>query len=213
MTVDLTTHYGPLTLRSPIAVGACPLMAKEQLRRASEDAGAGLIVLPSLFEEQVLKWNQRDPNETLPPSPLKDSDEEASFGHDAWTYLSFVNQASALSEIPVLASINGSQVDHWVDFACELEEVGASGIELNVYHPPSTKPTDPRELENSIVDAVTKIREAVLVPVFVKLSRHYTSVPHLARRMLGQASGLVLFGRAPDIDICLDDCGCANNGV
>lgn len=166
-----------------------------------ESSGAGAIVLPSLFEEQVIAWNE---NRHRVDEPPPHADLETGFGHDAWTYLSFVNRSSVQSGIPVLASINGNRADKWIDFACELEEAGASGIELNLYHSPMQECSDPRELENRVIDSVSAIRDAVMIPVFVKLCRHYTSVPDLVRRLKGRASGVVLFGRQPDLEICLD---------
>ncbi|TWT87788.1 beta/alpha barrel domain-containing protein [Stieleria varia] len=205
MSADLTTHYGGLTLRSPVVVGACPLMANEPLRSECIAAGAGAIVLPSLFEEQVSRFNDHRNLDNPPPiSPISEVDEQ-SFGHDAWTYLSFVNRCSVVSAVPVIASINGSHAETWVGFASELEEAGAAAIELNVYHSPQEDFADPRLMEDKVVDAVTAIRKAVLIPVFVKLCRQYTSVPYLVKRLVGQANGVVMFGRQPDVDICLDE--------
>ena len=212
MTLDLTTNYGRLAIRTPIVVGACPQMAYERSRMEAEASGAGAIVLPSLFEEQVVRWNEyKDLSDPEPPLEDQSLQDESLFGHDPWTYLSFVNRCSVNSSIPVLASINGSNARAWTRFACELEEVGANGIELNVYHPPAEEFDDPRELEDNLVNAITEIRKAVLIPVYVKLCRQYTSVPHVVSRLAGIADGVVMFGREPDLDICTSEISVRNH--
>ena len=212
MSLDLTTNYGGLTLRNPIVVGACPMMASERARMEVEAAGAAAIVLPSLYEEQVVRWNEyRKLPDPDPPGEDQSLRDETRFGHDPWTYLSFVNRCSVNSRIPVLASINGSCVENWTRFACELELAGAHGIELNIYHRPAEEIADPRELEDNLVDAVTEIRKAVLIPVFAKLSRQYTSVPHIVSRLSGIADGVVMFGREPDLNICTSEIAVKNH--
>jgi dihydroorotate dehydrogenase (fumarate) len=205
MTIDLTTNYGGLNLTTPIVVGACPLTADERVRASIESAGAGAIVLPSLFDEQVVVWNkssdkrhsERSESEpsTKMPDPIWQSGE---------AYLSFVNRASTLSSIPIIASLNGHNADQWIDFADELEEAGAAGIELNIHHGPASQFRDSREIESLVVHAVSEINASVTIPIFVKLSNEYTSISHLARELQSGIQGLVLFGRRPNVDIDLD---------
>ncbi len=208
MSIDLTTDYGGLKLNSPVVVGACPLTAEEQSHGAIAAAGAGAIVLPSLFQEQVLLWNERvghpfteHDQKLLARSKRVPSDAS---GHNAETYLALVNRASVQSSIPIIASLNGESGGNWLDFAGELQEAGAAAIEFNVHHPPPNEYAGPRELEDAIVNLVAEIDAAITIPLFVKLDRYYTSPSHLAHRLLSGAQGLVLFGRAPDVDICLD---------
>ncbi|MGV3486456.1 MAG: dihydroorotate dehydrogenase [Planctomycetaceae bacterium] len=208
MSIDLTTHYGRLKLVSPIIVGACPLTGDEQMRAAMEAAGAGALVLPSLFQEQVILWNEQNGVE------LTENDRRVAkrskqthldrYCEDAATYLSVVNRASVLSSIPIIASLNGECGGNWLDFAGELQEAGASAIELNVHASPPREFTGPRDLEDTMVHLISTIGKSITVPVYLKLSRELTSPSHLAHRLLSGADGLVLFGRSPDVDISLD---------
>ena len=208
MTIDLTTHYGGLELVSPIVVGACPLTANEQTRSVIESSGAGAIVLPSLFEEQVIRWckrtgrtlSQRD-RDLLKSAKRMGADTANS---NAEAYLSAVNRASTQLSIPVIASLNGYAGSGWIDFAAELQEAGARGIELNIHHPPPSEYDGPREVEDALVDTVRGVDAEITIPLFVKLGHDYTSMPHLARRLMSGVQGLVLHGRSPDVDICLD---------
>ena len=208
MAFDLTTHYGGLKLRSPLVVGACPLTAQEQTRLAIESAGAGAVVLPSLFEEQVILWNERNGytlsqrDQQLLERSRRMGVEQSHAGAD--TYLAMVKQATARSSIPIIASLNGESVGNWPAFAKELQQAGAAAIELNVHHAPPRDFSGPRDAEDRVVELVAKIDSVIEIPLFLKLGRDYTSLSHLALRLLSGAQGLVLYGRTPDIDICLD---------
>lgn len=206
MTIDLTTNYGGLVLRSPVVVGACPLMAEDSIRIAVETAGAGAIVLPSLFNEHVTIRNQRGAAHQIEAAESKiDTTVGEPIWHDAEAYLSFVNRASTHSTIPIIASLNGHTAGRWVDYADELEEAGAAGIELSIHHGPVREYDDPRAIEQLIIDAVREINASISIPLFVKLSHQYTSISHLARELQSGTQGMVLFGRRPNVDISLDD--------
>jgi len=206
MTIDLTTNYGGLVLRSPVIAGACPLMAQDPIRMAVETAGAGAIVLPSLFDEHVTVWDQRNPASRI--GEVK-SHMHTTVGEPIWqdadSYLSFVNRASTHSTIPIIASLNGHTAERWIDYADELEEAGAAGIELNIHHGPVREYDDPRAIEQLIIDAVREVNASITIPLFVKLSHQYTSISHLARELQSGTQGMVLFGRRPNVDISLDD--------
>ncbi len=211
MSLDLTAKYGNLTLKSPVIVGACPLTAEELIRVAMVSAGAGAIVLPSLFEEQVILWNDRAGHNATSLSPHDESvlararrmrvDTACA---DAESYLRLVERASSQVAIPVIASLNGECAGNWLDFAEELQAAGADAIELYIRNPLPSEYADPRDVEDSIVDTATKFHEKTTIPLFLKLDRSFTSLSHLARRLLPNVQGLVLFGRSPVIDIGLD---------
>ncbi|TWT51245.1 Dihydroorotate dehydrogenase B (NAD(+)), catalytic subunit [Rubripirellula amarantea] len=208
MSLNLTTHYGGLCLRSPIIVGACPLTADEQTRRSFEEAGAGAIVLPSLFEEQVVRWAIKTDRPVSQRERELLNRSNRYYVHTACQsaecYLALVNRAATYSTIPVIASLNGYTDSGWLDFAGELEEAGAAAIELNVHHGPVSDYTGAIDLENSVVDAISEIKQSITVPLFIKLERGGLSIPHLARRICSGADGLVMYGRQPNVDICLD---------
>lgn len=208
MNFDLTTHYGGLRLRSPIIVGACPLTAQGQTRLALETAGAGAIVLPSLFEEQVLAWNERNGQPLTRREKQRVARSEGipvdAPCHTAESYLAMVTSASDRFPIPIIASLNGESDGNWLGFAGQLEKAGAAAIELNVHPSPPGEYSGPREMEDRIVELASTIGKATRIPLFLKLGRDYTSLCHLSRRLLSGAQGLVLYGRTPDVDICLD---------
>ena len=209
MSISISVNYGGLVLRSPIVVGACPLTENEQSRFAMESAGAGAIVLPSLFEEHVIRWSQKfgrplSPREQDLLECAGKHSVRSDIGSDAETYLSLVNRAGAQQSIPVIASLNGYTAGGWADFAGELQEAGAGGVELNIHHPSTRDYDGPRALEDEMLEMIQDVNAAISIPLFVKLGRNFTSMPHLARRLLSGVQGLVMHGRSPDVDICLD---------
>lgn len=208
MSAYLHANFGGLPLTSPLIVGASPMSISEHTRHAMQDAGAGAIVLPSLFEEQVVEWSLKvgRPVTELERSILARSERTKPNWAcpNADSYLALVNRSSMLHEIPIIASMNGFTAGGWTDFAGELQEAGAAAIELNVHHGPIGDFESGAQVETTILDTVRDINAAIRIPLFVKLDRNFTSIPHLARQLLSGASGLVLYGHAPTTDICLD---------
>ncbi|QDT02098.1 Dihydroorotate dehydrogenase B (NAD(+)), catalytic subunit [Rubripirellula lacrimiformis] len=208
MPFQLNTNFGGLRLASPVIVGACPMSMNEHTRLAMQNAGAGAIVLPSLFEEQVIPWSLKigrpvtDHEKTIMANSQRTKHNWAC--PDADSYLALVNRASTLQDIPIIASLNGFTAGGWMDFAGELQAAGAAAIELNVHHGRAEDYESSGEIEATIRDAVRDINAAIQIPLFVKVSRNFTSIPHVARQLLSGASGLVLHGRAPTVDLCLD---------
>lgn len=208
MNLNLSVCYGGLFLDSPVVVGACPMTTDDQTRTNLEIAGAGAIVLPSIFEEQVIAWTQK----LGQPTTERDRELVARSKRldiraacpDADTYLALVNRASSLQNIPIIASMNGFTHSGWLDFAGELQAAGAAGIELNVHGATHDYRQNPQQIEDSIVDAFAELKQSISVPLFVKLQPAGISIPHLARRSCSGADGFVLYGRSPATDICLD---------
>ena len=209
MSVNLGTDYLGIHLASPIVASASPLTGQIETLQRLEAAGVAAVVLPSLFEEEIVaeafeahKFRNlevsgfAEANSYLPAVPDMPTDVDR--------YLSFVAHATQELSIPVIASLNGFSRGGWVRYATELVEAGASAIELNVY----LMATDPAEtgasVEERIVDLVYSVCNAVPVPVAVKLSPFFSALGNLADSMVGAgAKGLVLFNRfyQPDIDI------------
>lgn len=209
MTVDLSTSYLGLSLRGPIVASASPLTGNLDSLRALEEAGIAAVVLPSLFEEQI-EHEQIDLHELLEHQTHSIGEaltwfpelEDYNTGPDR--YLEHLAAAKAALEVPVIASLNGVSAGGWVRYARLCEEAGADALELNVY----AVETDPRhsaaEVEERTLALVAQVREAVSIPLAVKVGPFYSAFAHMAQRLAeAGADGLVLFNRflQPDIDL------------
>jgi len=177
--------------------------------RRLEAAGAGAIVLPSLFEEQITR-DALDLDMTL-ESGAESFPEALSYFPEATEYVTVPDQyldhlqaAKGASGVPVIASLNGSSRGGWVQWAHRLQEAGADALELNVYTVAADPGMSGRTVEDRVVELVESVREAVRIPLAVKLGPFYSSMPEMARRVVeAGADGLVLFNRfyQPDFDL------------
>jgi dihydroorotate dehydrogenase (fumarate) len=207
--IDFSTTYLGLPLKNPIVASASPLSRKAEHVKRLEEAGVAAVVMYSLFEEQIIH-ESLELDHYL--SQGADSSSEAS------SYLPDVGPYSLLPEryldnlrdlkknasIPIIASLNGVSNGGWVRYARLMEDAGADALELNLYYLVTNPRVSAEELENAQVELVTEVRSSIKIPLAVKLSPFYTSLPQFARRIVGAgADGLVLFNRfyQPDLDI------------
>lgn len=206
---DLSTSYLGLDLRSPLVASPSPATRTVDSLLALEGAGVGAVVLPSLFEEEVeaeeLTFDRRlsagagTQGEASGYFPDLDLDHLALDRH-----LRLVEEASSRLRIPVIASVNGISAGGWVRYATMLVEAGAQAIELNMYDVAADPTRSAADVEARYLDLVAAVRDAVDVPLAVKLSPFFTALAHTARRIVGAgADGLVLFNRfySPDLDL------------
>ncbi len=207
--IDLCTDYLGLKLKSPLVVSSSPLSESVENILRLEEAGAAAVVLASIFEEQLaleskaldhdLSRGTESFAESLSYFPAYDDYLQ---GQDA--YLNRLHRAKSRASIPIIASLNGASAGGWVRFAKEIEQAGADALELNTYSLATGFLKTSAMIEEGIVDLVYRVKQSTSIPVAVKLSPQYTSIPHLARQLDDAgADALVLFNRfyQPDFDI------------
>jgi dihydroorotate dehydrogenase (fumarate) len=209
--MELNTNYLGLRLSSPLVVGSGPFDTPETAK-ACATAGAGMLVMHSLFEEQFAAeraaqyWSMEHgagPDEYEAMVEIDPAEAEA-FGLSPQAYFERVTQLKKELQIPVMGSINGTTPGNWVLYAQAMEEAGADAIELNLYDPVVDTEVSGAEIEGKMIQIVKLVRRAVQVPLAVKLSPFYSSVAHLARQFDNEGiDGIVLFNRfyQPDFDI------------
>jgi dihydroorotate dehydrogenase (fumarate) len=207
--VDITTTYMGLNLRSPLVVSASPLSEKLDNIRHMEDAGAGAVVLYSLFEEQIRKEREAVTHYLLYGTEsfaeaLTYFPEPDEYHAGTEDYLNLIRQAKAAVDIPIIASLNGTSLGGWTKFARKMEEAGADALELNIYYIPTNMSMSGEEVENTYLDILHAVKSAIHIPVAVKLSPYFSNLSYMAKRFdMGGADALVLFNRfyQPDIDL------------
>src|ERR1041384_8298595 len=202
--MDLTTHYLGFKLPHPFMPGASPLVDDLDTVRRLEDAGASALVMHSLFEEQMGTFLSVEGHAESFAEATSYLPSPESFRLGPEEYLDQIRRIKRAVKVPVIASLNGTTLGGWLDYAQLMEEAGADALELNVY----SLATDPSEtgqqIEDRTAEMLVAVKAAVKVPVAVKLSPFYTSLAHFARRLVKSgADGLVLFNRfyQPDIDV------------
>jgi dihydroorotate dehydrogenase (fumarate) len=205
--MNLSTTYMGLALRNPVVASASPLSQTVDGVRRLADAGIGAIVLYSLFEQLrreaaenalLVEAGTESFAESLSYFPAAAEDEAG-----PRRYLNLLERASAAVDVPVIASLNGTTPGGWADYAVAMQKAGAAAIELNVYYLPGNPRISGRDVEQRHVDVLARVKDAVVVPVAVKLSPYFSSIGELALRLdEAGADALVLFNRflQPDID-------------
>ena len=207
--IDLSTKYLGLKLNGPIVVSSTPLSESIDNVRRMEDAGASAIVLTSLFEEQ-LALESRALDEDLSRGTESFAESlgylpdlnDYRMSHEI--YLEHIRRCKEAVNIPIMASLNGVTTGGWVRFAQESEQAGADAIELNTFALATDRSQTSAELESQLLALVTSVCQAVKIPVAVKLSQNFTSLPHITAKIEDAgAGGVVLFNRfyQPDFDI------------
>jgi dihydroorotate dehydrogenase (fumarate) len=209
MTVDLTTQYLGLTLRSPIVASAAPHNAQPDTAGRLERAGVGAIVLPSLFEEEILaeeiglNRSLEQGSEAFAES-LDYFPAVGSLISAADRYLMGLERVKAKVGVPIIASLNASTPGGWVHYARRMQDAGADALELNLYHVAADPSRSAAQVEATDLELIAAVRAAVTIPVAVKLSPYYSSFAHFATAATrAGADGLVLFNRfyQPDFDL------------
>jgi dihydroorotate dehydrogenase (fumarate) len=209
VSADLGTRYLGLDLRSPIVASSSPGTGDPAVVKRLEEAGAGAVVLPSLFEEEIL-------NEELELTrSLEQGNEQfgealsyfpaiEDFKGAGDRYLARLEKTRAMVEIPVIASLNAATLGGWVRYARLIQDAGASALELNLYHVVADPAMTASEREARDLELIAAVRAAVTIPLAVKLSPYYSALANFAAGAVAAgASGLVLFNRfyQPDLDL------------
>jgi dihydroorotate dehydrogenase (fumarate) len=209
MMPDLTTRYLGLELRSPIVASASPLTGEPATARLVEEAGAAALVLPSLFEEEILH-EELELNRSLEAGSDHYAEALDYFPpvHELPTagdrYLALVETVKAQSSVPVIASLNATRAGAWARHAALIEAAGADALELNLYHLAADPTRNAADMEAADLAVVHEVRAALAIPLAVKLSPYYSAMAHFASEVVAaDADGLVLFNRfyQPDLDL------------
>ena len=208
---DLSTTYLGLRLRTPIVASASPLNGEPATARLVEEAGASAIVMPSLFEEEIIHEDIHL-NRSIEAGTGHVAEAEDFFpGIEAFPtvaerYLAKLEAIVAHAAVPVIASLNATSTGAWARYAARIEAAGAAALELNLYHVAADPTQDAVARETADLEIVQAVRAAVAIPLAVKLSPYYSAMASFASSVVDAgADGLVLFNRfyQPDIDLDL----------
>ena len=207
--MNLDTRYMGLQLKSPIVVSACTLSDSADRVAAMEDAGAGAVVLFSVFEEQIR--NEQSLYDLVVESTTGAFAEADHFFPKAVDqnlgtsqYLELIRAVKRRVDMPVIASLNGITPEGWTEFAAQMADAGADGIELNVFYIPADIHLNGQEVEKRYLDIIRLVKSAVDLPVAIKLNPYFSAMGNMAAQAAAAgADALVMFNRfyQPDFDI------------
>ncbi len=207
--MDLATEYLGLRLRSPLVASASPMTGDPEFAVRLEQAGVGAIVLPSLFEEEILR-EEAELNRSLEQGTEQFAEATDYFPRLAGSsdagdrYLARLERIKRHASVPIIASLNAATPGGWVRYARRVQEAGADALELNLYHLAVDPRRNARDMEATDLEVIADVLRTVSIPLAVKLGPYYSALANFAARVreLG-ADGLVLFNRfyQPDLDV------------
>ena len=195
--MNLATTYMGLQLKSPLVVGAsAPLSEDLDNIKRIEDAEGAAVVLHSFFEEQLqrerleldhhLNYGTESFAEALTYFP-----EPEMFHVGTQEYLNHIRKAKEVTDIPIIASLNGYDLGGWVHYSKQVEQAGADAIELNIYNVPTNFEQTGTQLEQSYIDILKAVKADVNIPVAVKLSPYFSNMANMAKRLVDAGAGRV----------------------
>jgi len=207
--IDLSTHYLGLKLKNPLVPSASPLSKNLDMALRLEDAGAAALVMYSLFEEE-LRAEEAMLDRFLLHADLGHGEADGflpdvgDFKGGVERYLEHLTRLKSRLEIPVVASLNGVSLSGWVELGRSLQQAGADALELNVYHVAAEMLESGVGVEARYFSLLRELRSVVSIPIVMKLSPFFSSLPHFVKQLeLAGAQGVALFNRfyQPDIDL------------
>ena len=203
--MNLSTKYLGLSIKNPVIVASCGLTKNVDQIIKCEKAGAGAVVMKSIFEEQIRETDSgiKDSLE-MHPEAMEYLRAEIDMQYGTRDYIQTLKDAKKSVSIPVIASINCYTSKWWMTYAKQLQEAGADAIELNVFVPPYNFDKSSYNLENIYLEILQNTRQQIEIPIAIKVSPYFTSFANFAEKLdQNGANGLVLFNRFvnPDIDI------------
>jgi len=201
--IDLSTSFAGLSMKSPIIVSSSGLSSSLDRIKKMAAAGAGAVVMKSLFEEQInYEVGSMSEGQDYPEA----GDYIRTYARDntLGEYLTSIKEAKEAVDIPVIASINCVSASEWIDFAGKIEKAGADALELNIYFLPINKEKDPRDYEKNYLHLVSEVKKKTNLPLIIKLGNGFSNITWMVDQLYHRgASAVVLFNRfyAPDINL------------
>lgn len=202
MSTNLSAQYLGLRIQSPIVIGACPMTLSAETVRICSAAGVGAVVLPSLFEEQIVHQaiERGEPvraEEARVESRCYDKNEDC-YNGGPQGYLDSIRQLKATVDVPIIASLNGCTNGNWLRMAGEIQAAGADALEVFLEPTASAASTAADAVEEQVLSCVSDICDQVSIPVSVKLSPFHSNLTNLAWRLTeAGATGVVCFAHEP----------------
>jgi dihydroorotate dehydrogenase (fumarate) len=209
--MDLSTTYLGLELSNPFVAGPCPLTVRLDSIERLEEAGIAAIVLPPLFEEQLLSeemafFRSIDTYAESFPEALSYFAEPEQAIVEAEVYMAHLADVKKHANVPVIGSINAVTGIKWKDYAVRMEQAGADALELDFYYVANNVTESGRRIERRFVEALKRVKRNVSIPVAVKLTPFHTSLAHFAAKLQAEgADGFTLLHRFYEADLDIEN--------
>ena len=208
--MDLSTTYLGLPLSNPFVAGPSPLTMRLDTIKRLEESGVAAIVLPPLFEEQLMSdemalFDSIDtPAQSFPEALSYFAEPERAIV-EAEAYMAHIADVKRHTSVPIIGAINAVTAARWKNYAVQMEQAGADALELDFYYVANDASESGRRIERRFILALRRVKRSVSIPVSVKLTPFHTSLAHFARDLEAEgADGLVLLHRFYEADLDIE---------
>ncbi len=201
---DLRTEYLGLSLRNPVVASSCGITGSVNGVRQCAEAGAGAVVLQSLFEEQIVAelGGADGAAGAAFPDEARAYLQDLAHSRGPRPYLKLIEDAKRAVDVPIIASVNCTSGDAWTDYASQIEAAGADALELNIALMPVGPDDTAQDIEEAMVSIVRVVRRQTRLPITVKIGPYFTALPNVVSRVIDAGvDGVVLFNRFYQFDV------------
>lgn len=203
--MDTKTKYMGLELRSPIIVGSCGLTADVDKMVEMEAAGAGAVILKSVFEEQIIHDIKRNTHIVAPTDNYGDSYEyiAAHVADDSLNkHFEMIREAKRRLTIPVIGSINCFSYENWLTYAIKFQEAGCDALELNMAILPYETSLSSEDVERTFTQIVNTLRKSITIPISIKVGTYFTDMAKQMQQLSWMGiQSVTMFNKSVQVDI------------
>ena len=207
--MDTSTKYLGLDLKSPIIVGSCGLTADVDKMVAMEKAGAGAVILKSVFEEQIIYDIKRNTHVVAPIDNYGDSYEyiAAHVADDSLgKHFQMIRDAKSRLTIPVIGSINCFSYENWLTYAIKFQEVGCDALELNMAILPYETSLSADDVERTFSQIINTLRKSISIPISIKVGTYFTDMAKQMQQLSWMGiQGVTMFNKSVQVDIDIEN--------
>ena len=206
--MDTKTKYLGLELKSPIIAGSCGLTADVDKMVQMEQAGAGAVVLKSVFEEQIIYDIKRNTHMVAPTDNYGDSYEYIAqhVADDSLEkHFSMIREAKRRLTIPVIGSINCFSYENWLTYAMKFQECGCDALELNMAILPYETSLSSDDVERTFTQIINTLRKSVSIPISIKVGTYFTDMAKQMQQLSWMGiQGVTMFNKSVQVDIDIE---------
>ena len=206
--MDTNTKYLGLNLKSPIIVGSCGLTADVDKMVEMEKAGAGAVILKSVFEEQIIYDIKRNTHIVAPTDNYGDSYEyiAAHVADDSLEkHFSMIREAKKRLTIPVIGSINCFSYENWLTYAIKFQEAGCDALELNMAILPYETSLSSDDVDRTFNQIINTLRKSISIPISIKVGTYFTDMAKQMQQLSWMGiQGVTMFNKSIQVDVDIE---------
>ncbi len=207
--MDTKTKYLGLELKSPIVVGSCGLTSDVDKMVQMEQAGAGAVVIKSIFEEQIIYDIKRNTHVVAPTDNYGDSYEYIAMhvaDDSLERHFSMIREAKQRLTIPVIGSINCFSYENWLTYAQKFQDAGCDALELNMAILPYETSLSADDVERTFNQIINTLRKTVTIPISIKVGTYFTDMAKQMQQLSWMGiQGVTMFNKNVQVDVDIEN--------